>query len=285
MNLPSTWLTASVIARVVSQTRKNAPMASLLGTLSPQPVFSPPPAPGKENVSTAPSGHGKTARTTRKPLGPRVHTPPTSPTASISGKENAVSPAKKDREARRSRVFKDVTAVSRGVENKNKNSEVLTPQRPAKTPESRSNSVRDRMKAWERDRERLREMDQLEERVREVEDEREKQKLEEREMEEEVERERRRDCEQQEQEQRRQAELEVERQRELDLAREKVFEREGRTRQRERESSLPRLSLLRGASLTPPDSVPPTPLSPLKEGKHRSMCANTDMLIDSPRRI
>lgn len=104
-------------------------------------------------------------------------------------------------------------------------------------------------------------------------------------MEEEVERERRRDCEQQEQEQRRQAELEVERQRELDLAREKVFEREGRTRQRERESSLPRLSLLRGASLTPPDSVPPTPLSPLKEGKHRSMCANTDMLIDSPRRI
>ena len=78
---------------------------------------------------------------------------------------------------------------------------------------------------------------------------------------------------------------EEERQRELDLAREKVFEREeGRARKRERESGLPRLSILRGASLTPPDTVPPTPLSPLKEGEHYSACA-MDLLVDFPRRV
>ena len=89
----------------------------------------------------------------------------------------------------------------------------------------------------------------------------------------------------QEKEKERQAELEAERQRELDLAREKVFEREeGRARKRERESGLPRLSILRGASLTPPDTVPPTPLSPLKEGEHYPACA-MDLLVDFPRRV
>lgn len=304
-----TSLTSPSVARVASQTKKNAPMPSLLGTLSPirdtppptPSVFSPPPPTGKENVSPAPSGHSKAARTTRKPLGPRGPTPPTSPTSSLSplspsGKENA--PAKKDKDARRSRVFKDVTAANRNVENTKPKSmagtEAVTPQRPAKSPESRSNSVRDRMKAWERERVRLREMEMLEERVREVDEERERQRRDEREMEEEVERERTtRDCEREarekeqekEKEKERQAELEAERQRELDLAREKVLEREeGRARRRERESGLPRLSILRGASLTPPDTVPPTPLSPLKEGKRCSVY-ETDLFVDLSRRV
>ena len=308
---PLLLITPSPAARVASQTKKNVPMPSLLGALSPikatspltltPTVFSPPPPMGKENVSPTPasSGHGKTARTTRKPLGPRGPTPPTSPTTSLSplspsGKENAPAVTKKDKDARRSWVFKDVPATNRNAENTkaltaDADAEVATPQRvAAKTPESRSNSVRDRMKAWERERERLREMEMLEERVREVDEERERVRRGEREMEEEVERERERERigragereqEEREKEEReleeekeRQAELEAERQRELVLAREKVLEREeGRARKRERESSLPRLNLLRGASLTPPDTVPPTPLTPLKEGE-RSLC-------------
>ncbi|KZT67233.1 hypothetical protein DAEQUDRAFT_729268 [Daedalea quercina L-15889] len=270
-------------ARIISQAKKNGPMPSLLGTLSPvkpsppaaSTVFSPV---GKENDSPTPSANGKPARTTRKPLGPRRPTPPNSPTASLSplspsGKENAISPSlakQKDKEARRSRVFKDVTAANRNAENV---AEVVTPkQQPAKSPESHSNSVRDRMKAWERERERLREMQFLEERVREADEEREQQKREEKAMDEEVEQEREkqereleekaaREKERLEEEKRREAELEVERQRELDLARDRAVERE---RGRSRESSLPRL-ILRGASMSPPDTVPPTPLTPLKE--------------------
>ncbi|TFY64348.1 hypothetical protein EVJ58_g2676 [Rhodofomes roseus] len=203
----------------------------------------------------------------------RGPTPPTSPTVSSSmspsGKENAQSPAltkQKEKATRRSRVFKDVTAVNRNVENTSV-AEIVTPKRPAKSPESHSNSVKDRMKAWERERERLREMELLEERVKEVEEEREKQKKEERQMEEEVERELEEKAASEkerleEQGQQRQTQLEAERQRELNVARDKAIECE---RGRARESSLPRLNLLRGASMSPSGTVPSTPLSPLKE--------------------
>ncbi|KAH9936578.1 uncharacterized protein B0H18DRAFT_1113952 [Fomitopsis serialis] len=275
-------------ARVVNQA-KNGVMPSLLDTLSPIKA-SPPATPtvfssvlgaGKENVSPAPSGNSKSARTTRKPLGPRGPTPPTSPVVaslplSPSGKENAASAPlakQREKEARRSRVFKDVTAVNRNAENA---AEIVTPKRPAKSPESHSNSVRDRMKAWERERERLREMELLEERVNEVDEERERQTREEEEIEEEVEEEAQKEERELEkatseerlkaQEEQHQAHLEAERQRELDLARDKANGRErGRGQQRDRGHNLPRLNLLRGTSISPPDSLPPTPLSPLKE--------------------
>ncbi|GBE83047.1 predicted protein [Sparassis crispa] len=251
-------------ARGVSQTRKNAAMPSLLATLSPV-KHSPPAvrrivsnsAAAKENAPQ--TSQVKTARMTRKPLGPRSPTPPSSPasqhTPSIHFKdrENLGVPAlEKDKGSRRSRVFRDLTGINRNVE-------------PNKT-EKRENksSVRDRMREWERERERLREMEMLEERLKEAEEERER----EREMERERERGRALEEEKDRVRQQEDRERELKRQRELAEERELAREREdlARVLQLEKELEDPKVRLGKSRSLSPPDSALVTPpLSPVIE--------------------
>ncbi|CCM06214.1 uncharacterized protein FIBRA_08459 [Fibroporia radiculosa] len=247
--------------RGVTRTKRNALMPSLLATLSPV-KHSPPTtstvavssAAGKENA--APAMGAKAARTTRRPLGPRGPTPPSSPVQRhnqpLASKENAPPHAMaKEKQGRRSRVFKDVTSA-----NQNADTASAIPKRVEKPKEVLSSSVRNRMREWERERERLREMEQLEERMREAEEEREKERRRyEKEMEEAREQERVLEL-----EMRQQRELELERQRTLELERVRLKAREAEPR-----PALSRIITGGASSVTPPGSVPITPLGPLHE--------------------
>ncbi|EED78106.1 predicted protein [Postia placenta Mad-698-R] len=257
-----------------SQARKNIVAPSMLATLSPvkqspaaaSPVVVSSSSDGKENAS--PAINSKNTRAQRRPLGPRSPTPPTSPAAPLAIKENAplqlfnaakVKEREKEKQARRGRPFKDVTSASRNVAEG-----VSGIPRRVEKPQVQSNSVRDRMhgtdrranKGGEEERERARR-----EREAEVA----------RELEREKEAERRREWEcqlQLEAERRRQEELEVVRQQELQKERARALHQVQdrlRLQQSDSDGIYARIAPRRGSSVTPPDSAPLTPLSPLKE--------------------
>jgi hypothetical protein len=195
----------------------------------------------------------------RKPLGPRKPSPPGSPVFKAPEKDGGRD---KDKE-RKGRVLSDRTRVNQ---------------------ENRENvaggSVRDRMREWERERQRLRELERAEERRREEEAEQERAM-----REEEEEEEMHRDMERQ-----RMLELELDRQREHEFGMERARVQVARERERQREleaqlerereelerqrvrgvqtyhQAYPPVSIRRSSTSTPPDTVPPTPLSPLIEG-------------------
>lgn len=141
-------------------------------------------------------------------------------------------------------------------------------------------SVRDRMREWERERQRLRELERAEERRREEEVEQEREREDEEEMHRDMERQHMLEL---ELDQQREHEFEMERARVrlAHAAREKERQREIEARleiereevewQRIREvqayhQAYPPVSMRRSSTSTPPDTVPPTPLSPLIEG-------------------
>ncbi|OSX59648.1 hypothetical protein POSPLADRAFT_1075257 [Postia placenta MAD-698-R-SB12] len=269
-----------------SQARKNIVTPSMLATLSPvkqspaaaSPIVVSSSSDGKENAS--PAINSKNTRAPRRPLGPRSPTPPTSPAAPLASKENAplqpfnavkVREREKEKQARRGRPFKDVTSASRNVAEG-----VSGIPRRVEKPQVQSNSVRDRMREWERERARLREMELIKERTKEVEEERERAQREReaevaRELEREKEAERRREWEcqlQLEAERRRQEELEAVRQQELQKERARALHQVQdrlRLQQSDSDGIYARIAPRRGSSVTPPDSAPLTPLSPLKE--------------------
>ncbi|KAH9948872.1 hypothetical protein B0H21DRAFT_206131 [Amylocystis lapponica] len=235
----------------VNQTRKNAVMPSLLATLSPVKHSPPAPAGAMSDKENTPQRAGNATRVPRRPLGPRSPTPPGSPVAKrpevrVSKENTKENASDKDKNVRRSRVFKDIT-VDRNVEG------------------AKKGSVRDRMKEWERERERLREMERLKERMREVEEEREREREWEREREEE----------EREREEARARELEVEHEREAEReyqrATRELWDREPENQKYERqqvdaEHECPKITLGRSSpSLVHVDDVLSVPLSPLVE--------------------
>lgn len=282
------------IMRVTGQARKNIVTPSMLATLSPvkqspaaaSPIVVSSSSDGKENAS--PAINSKNTRAPRRPLGPRSPTPPTSPAAPLAPKENAplqpfnavkVKEREKEKQARRGRPFKDVTSASRNVAEG-----VSGIPRRVEKPQVQSNSVRDRMREWERERARLREMELIKERTKEVEEERERARREReaevaRELEREKEAERRREWEcqlQLEAERRRQEELEAVRQQELQKERARALHQVQdrlRLQQSDSDGIYARIAPRRGSSVTPPDSAPLTPLSPLKEGEFQNQSA------------
>lgn len=259
----------------LSPVKHSAPMAS-------------PSASAKENVVPG----AKTARTTRKPLGPRSPSPPSSPVQTKAAlapatlrvrpsKENASADKENGRERdtkdrRRSQILRDVTSTRRQDENVfapplGNTKRAVKAERSTRDVKAQSkadlsgegavvtdtskDSVRVRMKEWERERERLKEMERVKERLREAEEERER----EREQEERarVEREER---EHEYWERARLASVERSRERERERERER-----SQPQEREREYFLPKISV--GPPLSPTGSaLPATPLSPLFEG-------------------
>lgn len=238
-------------------------------------------APTKEASARARLG------TMRKPLGPRKPTPPSSP--DLRPKKSLLVEEKVAEKAshRRSRVLPERTTTNHGdKENASANTS--------------GDSVRDRMREWERERQRLRELERIEERRREAEAEEERGRERERELEEEM----KRDIERQ-----RMLEAELDRQREREIEMERVRMRQvealrERERQREAEALLerereelerqrlmevqtyhhayPRITVRRLSGSTPPDSHPPTPLSPLIEGGYILYCRGPIVLTMAP---
>lgn len=233
----------------------------------------------KENhvLAKSPSANLKDAASVRvrKPLGPRKQTPPGSPVvrpqrSALDGKENA---GEKER-SRKSRVLADRTRTNE-ADKENAAANV--------SGEVKQDSVRDRMREWERERQRLRELERVEERRREEEAAAEAQRRE-RELEEEM----RRDIERQrrlevelDRQREREAEMERMRARQAQALRERELqkeldaelqrEREELEKQRVKEVQMyhqgpPVTSRRNSFSSTPPESHPPTPLSPLIEG-------------------
>ncbi|KAI0647816.1 hypothetical protein C8Q79DRAFT_952090 [Trametes meyenii] len=293
-------------ARGVNQAKRQNAVPTVFSAFSPI-KHSPPPslassssAAVKENPA---QGASKTARVTRKPLGPRSPTPPTSPanvqeTMALRAqaskentrreKEHSSSNGKDTKDRRRSQILRDVTGARenvspaastgsiarRGLKSERSAREVKTDKadtsRESKAADTSKDSVRIRMKEWERERERLKEMERLKERVREVEEERER----EREERERAERE-------QEQEWERARAESLEREREYEREREQERERERARRDvGEREYYLPRISV--GPPLSPTGSaLPTTPLSPLFEEPSQLVESPTDVLPDS----
>lgn len=102
----------------------------------------------------------KPSRNTRKPLGPRGPTPPSSPPGIMAKPVNAgakenrqVKPGRENTaEQKKARVLKDVTLRSQKVEN-------ISVQEADKSKESANDSVRIRMMEWEKERQRLRELE------------------------------------------------------------------------------------------------------------------------------
>ncbi|TBU59232.1 hypothetical protein BD310DRAFT_948155 [Dichomitus squalens] len=231
-------------------------------------------------TASADAGNGKTAasRSTRKPLGPR--SPAGTPPSSLRGyasKENAharTAQAENDyvkenrKEKRRSQILRDVTqsenvsvhSSTRGDRDKPREKAERVPANTS--ADTSKDSVRSRMKEWERERERLREMERRKECMREVEEERECEKEVGRERAREEERERVRleaeERERLEEEQRWREQLRLERERER--RREREAQRQG---SEEGPYVLPKISV--GPSLTPPGTALATPLSPLFE--------------------
>lgn len=220
----------------------------------------------KENASPEPY---KSVRGTRKPIGPR--SPAGTPPSTLRGqpsKENAHAHQAEKGERRRSQALRDVTTDS------NVGATVAPARKAEKTSRSQDkenlsadtskDSVRSRMKEWERERERLREMSRMREVDSEPEEDHEREREAERQREREWERERRR--------------VEAERQQRLAELKEREEEEAGAeededeaeicevrvqpVRPRQREYILPKISV--GPSLTPPAN---SPLSPLFEGK------------------
>ncbi|OBZ68659.1 Serine/threonine-protein kinase par-1 [Grifola frondosa] len=185
--------------------------------------------------------NAKNPRTTRKPLGPRSPTPPGSPVIkrpdALASKENArTQMINKDKGVRKSQVFRDLTASKRNDEN------VMSSGKAAQKPkEYAKDTVRNRVREWEREKERLREMERLKERMREADEQREREREKE-----------------QERERIRAVEEERERRQEQEKQRTKLL-------QVERETALPRITISRGPSKSPPESALPSPLSPVFE--------------------
>ncbi|KAI0826825.1 hypothetical protein BC628DRAFT_1410038 [Trametes gibbosa] len=217
-------------ARGVSQTKRQNAVPTVFSALSPvkhsppaaslaaAATSSSPSASAKENVAPA----AKPARTTRKPLGPRSPSPPTSPVQTKEalapgalraqaskenapgGKENARERETRDR--RRSQILRDVTTArkqdenvfsppvaaaalgaKRGVKAERSARDVrakadASGESAAAAADTSKDSVRVRMKEWERERERLKEMERVKERLREAEEEREREREREREV-------------------------------------------------------------------------------------------------------
>ncbi|KAL1950380.1 hypothetical protein VTO73DRAFT_5504 [Trametes versicolor] len=262
---------APATARGVNQAKRQNAGPSVFSAFSP--VKHSPPAPSlasaaaKENAGLPAT---KVARTTRKPLGPRAPTPPTSPMHEDelrpqASKENAHREKENTKDRRRSQILRDVTSARKQDENMLSSSVSMNTKRSerglkaktseikegAKAADTSGGSVRNRMKEWERERERLKEMERVQERVREVEEERERDR-EEREREEQV------------------------REAEWERARQASFERQrerSQTQEREREFFLPKISV--GPPLSPTGSaMPMSPLSPLFE--------EPSQLVESP---
>lgn len=262
---------APATARGVNQAKRQNAGPSVFSAFSP--VKHSPPAPSlasaaaKENAGLPAT---KAARTTRKPLGPRAPTPPTSPMHEDelrpqASKENAHREKENTKDRRRSQILRDVTSARKQDENMLSSSVSMNTKRSerglkaktseikegAKAADTSGGSVRNRMKEWERERERLKEMERVQERVREVEEERERDR-EERERE----------------EQAREAEWERARQASFERQRER-----SQTQEREREFFLPKISV--GPPLSPTGSaMPMSPLSPLFE--------EPSQLVESP---
>ena len=233
--------------------------------------------------------------TARKPLGPRKLSPPSSPVfkappVAKREKENVVDFGMAEKEKnKKSRVLGDCTRKNQGdKENANMGLGLGFGSRANVAGEAKPDSVQDRMREWERERQRLREMEQ--QRERELEEERAREREREREEDEEM----RRDIERQ-----RLLEIELDRQREYEFEMERVRaarqmemrmgtemqreidaqvarEREEMERHRVYHQAYPPVTMWRAStSSTPPDTVPPTPPSPLMEG------ANTYNLCSS----
>lgn len=146
-----------------------------------------------------------------------------------------------------------------------------------------SDSVRNRMKEWERERERLREMDRLEEKMKEADEESERMKeIEERKRQEEEERLRK------EEEERRAREAEEMHVRELE--RQKLIEEESETDESESMDThsswepIPKIAVDEEILRTPAGYAVPTPLSPVVEGEqnpYSPYLCGTEYLIPS----
>ncbi|KAI0629755.1 hypothetical protein C8Q77DRAFT_1064543 [Trametes polyzona] len=277
--------------RGVSQAKRQNAVPAVFSALSP--VKHSPPATAFASVSGAAkenapqrqqAGTKPTGRTTRKPLGPRAPSPPTSP-AQCQARESPFSLPSKDKDnashgreretkdRRRSQILRDVTrdenvgplgAKVFSLKKEHSAREVKAGKADScaatTVADTSKDSVRNRMREWERERERLKEMERVKERMREAEEERERERKREREEE----RERAR-----EQERQRQKEWERSRLREQ----EKEREEKERPRSREREYLLPKISV--GPPLSPTGSaMPTTPLSPLFE--------EPSQLVESP---
>ncbi|KAI0699944.1 hypothetical protein C8T65DRAFT_742293 [Cerioporus squamosus] len=217
---------------------------------------------------------GKAARATRKPLGPRSPASSSSlasPPGTLRGyasKENAHH-ARSDhgnsKDKRRSLVLRDVTSTRQHDENIVSRKAEKEKASSISTADTSKDSVRSRMKEWERERERLREMSRLEERVREVEEEREQEQESEVDEDEDAQEARERERERNERE-RLEQELRVRERERLERERQREAERERERARREgseREYVLPKISV--GPSLTPPITALASPLSPLFE--------------------
>ncbi|TFK91868.1 hypothetical protein K466DRAFT_481834 [Polyporus arcularius HHB13444] len=256
---PKLHFAPDVPTRGVTQAKRQHGMPSVFSALSPI-KHSPPAAAATTTFAAAAKEKeaGKASRATRKPLGPRSPASSSSlasPPGTLRGyasKENTHN-ARTDsgtgtgkENKRRSVVLRDVTSTRQHDENVASKRAEKEKASSISTADTSKDSVRSRMKEWERERERLREMSRLEERVREVEEEREREHESER-LEEEL---RVRERERLDRERQREAERERERER---------VRREGC----EREYVLPKISV--GPSLTPPISALPSPLSPLFE--------------------
>lgn len=204
----------------------------------------------------------------RKPLGPRKPTPPSSPVIKPQKSISSVDSAEKEKSKKRGVLAERTRANREDKENASANTS--------------GDSVRDRMREWEQERQRLRELERLEERRREEEAEEEQARRQENALEEEMQRdiERQRMLEAEleremeaEREKMRLAEAEREKERQRDAEALLEREREELERQRLRDAqtyhqAYPRVLARRFSSgSTPPDSHPPTPLSPLIEGE------------------
>ena len=176
-------------------------MPSVFSALSPI-RYSPPAQTTTFSAVAKENEAGKAARATRKPLGPRSPPSTSSPPSTLAGMPRRRTPTPmlrradhvhgkekdKDKDKRRSLVLRDVTSARQPGENivsasrradKDKENNKQRPSKVEKassisTADTSKDSVRSRMKKWERARERLREMSRLEERMREVEEERER---------------------------------------------------------------------------------------------------------------
>ena len=212
----------------------------------------------KENRAPSLRRSASSVRVERKPLGPRRQSPPASP---------VVKPQRSGASAGSDKVRGRPALGDRTRANVNEEGENAAAN-------TSGDSVRDRMREWERERQRLRELARLEELRREEEAEEE-----ERRREEELEEEMRRDIERQRLlEEELEREMEAERQRILVAVRESqrrkdaeaLLEKEREERERDvfREQQYPRVSTRRfSLGSTPSDTHPPTPLSPLIEGE------------------
>lgn len=189
----------------------------------------------------------------RKPLGPRNPSPPSSP--AINPLPGPFTPGKANEDVPTRRVLGDLTRVN---QEDRENADIST--------SSNVSEVLDRMREWERERQRLRELEHMEECcTEETEEERTHESVfhEEMEMRRDMERERMLEIELD----RQREEAEAEKVRQMEMQREVKLEKERARDLQSYQQSLARMSLRRRSTSTSLDSILPTPLSPLVEGK------------------